>query len=580
MSIPADATIAGSFLDAPGVTRPESEHGRPGFLSDVIVALGYADAQTVETAVNKSRLAGKAPETLLLEEGSITEEELARATAERNGLPFVNLSEFPIDDGAHRLIGSDIARRYRAAPIAFEPDGALIIALADPLDALAVSDIGVITKSEVRPAVATESGIDALLATMPAASPTRVALEPAVGEPAAADGEDAAESSNGVEPEATGWSLTSSITSPEPEAEEGEANYALSTESGLEPRPLEPLVNRAEPEPETAPEPEPAEPELDAEPATTPEAEPPAPAIDEQEDPALNPIDPTPVAPPAPEASDPEPEFKLEQPAADAVEPEAEEATFTWEPRVVADLPDDEEPLPELDEIFAGVPTDVSDLEPVAPAEPEPVAIEPEPVAIEPEPVAIEPEPEPVAIEPEPVAAEPEPVAPAPEPEPVAEPAALDARATSPELQSRIVELVSEALDSATASEVERLEAELARERAAREELELAREHDAAAREEIEQALAEANDQITALTARIDELERKSSEQRAEAEREREERRESETRLRDKLATANDRGAGVARSLEQLEEAIAAARAAAGKVDAAHADLGDALGER
>ena len=73
-----------------------------------------------------------------------------------------------------RLIDGDIARRYRAVPIAFDADGTLILALADPLDALAASDIGVITKSAVRPAVATESAIAALLATMPARRPAPV----------------------------------------------------------------------------------------------------------------------------------------------------------------------------------------------------------------------------------------------------------------------------------------------------------------------------------------------------------------------------------------------------------------------
>jgi hypothetical protein len=224
---PADGT---AFADSPGVTRPSSEDGRPGFLSDVIVELGYADADAVEEAVNQSRLAGKAPETLLLEQGVIDEEQLARAIAERNGLPFVNLAEFSIDDGAQRLIGTDIARRYRAAPIAFDEDGALVVVLADPLDALAVSDIGVITKSEIRPAVATESGIDALLATMPIAPPPKLAPEPAQGAEAKAG-------------ESGAWTLSGSISTPEPE-EAATRSPGGDADPDSEPQGLKPLLER------------------------------------------------------------------------------------------------------------------------------------------------------------------------------------------------------------------------------------------------------------------------------------------------------------------------------------------------
>ena len=268
------AATTTAFADAPGVTRPTSEEGRPGFLSDVIVELGYVDAETVADAVDHSRELGKSPETLLLENGAIGEEQLARAIAERNGLAFVDLMAFPIDQGAQRLIGSDIAGRYRAAPIAFDADGALIVALADPLDALAASDIGVITKCEVRPAVATESGIDALLATMPASPPRRLAPEP----------DPSADADSGAGAQGAAWKPSQSIAIPAPapelsepgepaeprtlrpplspelpppaSGEETEATYSLApppvTDAGLAP------ASEPEPTPAPAPTPEPA----------------------------------------------------------------------------------------------------------------------------------------------------------------------------------------------------------------------------------------------------------------------------------------------------------------------------------
>jgi hypothetical protein len=227
------ARVREPFAQAEGVTPPSAPNGRPGFLSDVIIEMGFADRELVDEVVDQSRLVGKVAEEILVENGNITEEQLARAIAERNGLPFVDLSTFAVDEGAQGLVGVDTAVRYRAVPIAFDADDALVVALADPLDALAVSDIGVITKSEVRTAVATDSGIGDLLADMPTRAPRRLAPEP--------DTEGGVAPSELDEPGA--WSLSQSISTAgpvEPAADEPDV---------FEEPSLPPLLSRTESEP-------------------------------------------------------------------------------------------------------------------------------------------------------------------------------------------------------------------------------------------------------------------------------------------------------------------------------------------
>jgi hypothetical protein len=199
----------------------------------VIIEMGFADRELVDEVVDQSRLVGKVAEQILVENGNITEEQLARAIAERNGLPFVDLSTFAVDEGAQRLVGIDTAVRYRAVPIAFDADDALVVALADPLDALAVSDIGVITKSEVRTAVATDSGIGDLLAEMPTRPPRRLVPD--------ADPETGAAPSQPDEPGA--WSLSQSISTA------GPIERAAGEPDEVEVPSLDPLLNRTESEP-------------------------------------------------------------------------------------------------------------------------------------------------------------------------------------------------------------------------------------------------------------------------------------------------------------------------------------------
>jgi hypothetical protein len=159
-----------------GVTPPSQPGGWTGFLDDVIVELGYADKETVEWAVEQGRHLGQAVGAVLLESRVLDDGQLSRAVAELHGLDHVDLDAFDVDLDVARLITRTAARRYRAVPIAFDPDGSLIVALADPVDPLAVSDIAVMTRSEVRPMVASESSIDAVIEHLkdaPAVPPPR-----------------------------------------------------------------------------------------------------------------------------------------------------------------------------------------------------------------------------------------------------------------------------------------------------------------------------------------------------------------------------------------------------------------------
>jgi hypothetical protein len=194
------------FNDAEGVFPPGDAAGRAGFLSDAIIDLGFAPREVVDAAVEESRQIGQTPEQILIESQAITADQLAMAIAERNGLAYVDLFQFNVDTDAARLIDSDTARRYRALPISFDIDGALVVAVVDPMDALAVSDIGVITKSEVRTAVTSDPGMDALLSTLPQ-SKRRVRLS-AHG-PDGFAGARVAESGE--------WMIAHSISNPEPD---------------------------------------------------------------------------------------------------------------------------------------------------------------------------------------------------------------------------------------------------------------------------------------------------------------------------------------------------------------------------
>ena len=149
-----------------GVIPPSGGGPRSGFLSDVIVELGFAEREAVEQAVRAARSPGHTVARVLIESGAINEEQLAHATAERYGIAYVDLGSFSVDPSAANLIKPSAAKRYQAVPVGFV-GGGLLVAMADPADALGVNDIAVMTKMDVKPAVASRPALDALLDRLP-----------------------------------------------------------------------------------------------------------------------------------------------------------------------------------------------------------------------------------------------------------------------------------------------------------------------------------------------------------------------------------------------------------------------------
>src|SRR5262249_8597193 len=160
-------STAGFEMGAGGVTPPSNPNRRGVFLADVVVELGLADQETIDQAQQTAQETERSLERHLLESGILDEDSLSRAIAERNSLDHVDLAEFEVDMDAAQMVARSAAERYRAVPVSFASDGALIVAVQDPFDTLGTSDIEVMTRSAVRPAIATASGIDAVVEHLP-----------------------------------------------------------------------------------------------------------------------------------------------------------------------------------------------------------------------------------------------------------------------------------------------------------------------------------------------------------------------------------------------------------------------------
>ncbi|MBN1528157.1 MAG: hypothetical protein JW895_03800 [Thermoleophilaceae bacterium] len=172
-----------------GITPPSRPGGREGFLSDVIVDLGFADRATVEQAVRAARSPGATMDGVLLETGAITEDQLAHARAERHGLPFLDLEVYDVDPAAANLVAPQAARQHRCVPVGWAGPR-LVLAVADPTDAATAAMLPGLSGQKTLAAVASSTALDELIGRLPLPAPhgeLEAVEDPAAPEPPAAE---------------------------------------------------------------------------------------------------------------------------------------------------------------------------------------------------------------------------------------------------------------------------------------------------------------------------------------------------------------------------------------------------------
>src|ERR1700748_1713832 len=170
-AVTAEQTVDEQVDEAPAASEHSSTGlyppKRPGrstrMIGEVVVDLGFADREAVDEAVEMARTQGRPTGLVLVEQGVLRHDQLARVVAERFGLDYVDLAVFDLDVGATNLLNPEASKRYQAVPIGFTDDGTLLLAMADPTNVLTIDDVAMMTGRRVRPVAASVEDLNLLL---------------------------------------------------------------------------------------------------------------------------------------------------------------------------------------------------------------------------------------------------------------------------------------------------------------------------------------------------------------------------------------------------------------------------------
>jgi type IV pilus assembly protein PilB len=127
-------------------------------LGDILLEEGLVTEGQLLAAMDEQATRGESLGRVLVEIGVLTEAQLVQALARQVGMEFVELTEYPVDRAAVALVPGTVCRRYTVLPIGFDGP-AILLAMANPGNVVAVDDVRTISGRQVRSVVATHDDL-------------------------------------------------------------------------------------------------------------------------------------------------------------------------------------------------------------------------------------------------------------------------------------------------------------------------------------------------------------------------------------------------------------------------------------
>lgn len=131
-------------------------------IGDILLEKGLITSVQLTEALKEQEKTGRKIGQLLVEKGIITEEQLIEAVSERLQIPKISLASLVIDPMVVGMVPVEMARRYALMPI-FKIGKIMTVAMAEPLNIIAIDELKYITKCDIKRVIASHSEINAAI---------------------------------------------------------------------------------------------------------------------------------------------------------------------------------------------------------------------------------------------------------------------------------------------------------------------------------------------------------------------------------------------------------------------------------
>lgn len=145
--------------DPPKPLRGRDQHGNQRQMGTILVDSGVISEEQLEEALTTQRSSGnKHLGQILVEKNFASESVVVQAMACQFNVLFVRLSEEDLDSNAVKLVSKRLAEKHGCIPLR-KKDNALVVAMANPIDLIAIEDVQLASNLSVEPVAATSTDI-------------------------------------------------------------------------------------------------------------------------------------------------------------------------------------------------------------------------------------------------------------------------------------------------------------------------------------------------------------------------------------------------------------------------------------
>ncbi|MDX1340953.1 MAG: GspE/PulE family protein, partial [Reinekea sp.] len=131
-------------------------------LGDLMVETGAITEGQLNLALQEQKITGKKIGRVLVDMGLVEELQLLLTLSGHLQIPFIELRQFQLNNDLMQKLDESIARRFRCLVLSEHKDG-FLLAMADPLDLMAIDEAEKVLQKPIYPAIVRESEVIATL---------------------------------------------------------------------------------------------------------------------------------------------------------------------------------------------------------------------------------------------------------------------------------------------------------------------------------------------------------------------------------------------------------------------------------
>ena len=145
-------------------------------LGDLLVGSGAITRAQLDEALERQKGSGKRLGAILVESGAVTERQVIEALMTQLGLDYVDLNAADLSPEMAQLLPRNIAQKYQVVPVRATRTE-LYLAMADPLNFMAIEEVAAATHRQVIPMIAAEAAVERAVQNLYSNQGTMKAIE-------------------------------------------------------------------------------------------------------------------------------------------------------------------------------------------------------------------------------------------------------------------------------------------------------------------------------------------------------------------------------------------------------------------